>query len=592
MLTTKEINTMKNTRHKFKKALVNAALSLAVTFAAPFTLLQASAAELTSSSAAQDAEKAYYSADYERLNGDEAPVFESITLEEAIYLFQQEGNYLVLLGGSWCGNTTAAIEYINSAAKEAGVSTVYNLDFRLDGTNSDTHIRETNTSEMLGAKYNYLYGELVTRYLTNLNDWVEYTVDSESALTYTNSEGTDVTVPKAQVPFLFIYNKDNTVNNHGDSEEGKTYPIVYGFEKMIFRDEEGIFTYNSDYTEKIRADEAEYKSELKAAIFDHIGSGDGKVALTPFTDADYIRLAYNEKAGKDIFEAGEQINIRTLTYKQLEWLLDQPGDYLILLGGSWCGNTRAVIDIINDYSVANNVTVYNFDTKLDGGYARKFWGYEGDVHIRDSENVFAKLYVDLVNKYFKNIETEYTIDSGNYIYYLSDPADESTQVIANKLQVPYFLAYNKDAVNDDGHDTPILGYVEKMYVLDEIKEDYIGIEENFKDYTTRTLDVINAYAARTGITAVDIAGTAGTQAVEETAVLNAASVQNNDQAAATAPVAENAAVEDNTSAETKNDDNGNVTKIIVAVAGVVVIAGVVIFVVIRKKNSSGGDHCC
>lgn len=576
---------MTNTRRKFLGTLLASALSVTTAFAAP----QASAAELTSSSAAQDAEKAYYSADYEHLNGDAAPVFESITLEEAIFLFQQEGNYLVLLGGSWCGNTTAAIEYINSAAKEAGVSTVYNLDFRLDGTNSDTHIRETNTSEKLGAKYNYLYGELVTRYLTNLNDWVEYTVDSESALTYTNSEGTDITVPKAQVPFLFIYNKDNTVNNAGESEEEKTYPIVYGFEKMIFRDEEGLFTYNSDYTEKIRADEAEYVSELKAAIFDHIGNGDGKAALNPFTDADYIRLAYNEKAGKEIFEAGEQINIRTLTYKQLDWLLNQPGDYLILLGGSWCGNTRAVIDIINDYAVANDVTVYNFDTKLDGGYAKKFWGYEGDVHIRDSENVFAKLYVDLVNKYFENIETEYTIDSGKYIYYVSDPADESTQVIANKLQVPYFLAYNKDAVNNDGHSTPILGYFEKMYVLDESKEDYIGIEENYKDYTAGTFAVINAYAAHTGITATDITSDIAPQAETEVAAVNAKAVQADvaaDNQTEAAPVA------DSPAAEPEKADNGNLTKVIVAVVGAAAIAGVVIFAVLKKKNSSGGGSCC
>lgn len=107
---------MTNTRHKFTEALLSAVLTAAVALAAPLTLLRASAAELNSSSTAQDAEKAYYSADYEYLNGNEAPVFESITLEEAIYLFQQEGNYLVLLGGSWCGNTRAVIDIINDYA--------------------------------------------------------------------------------------------------------------------------------------------------------------------------------------------------------------------------------------------------------------------------------------------------------------------------------------------------------------------------------------------------------------------------------------------------------------------------------------------
>lgn len=582
---------MSYSKPTLKRILLIAALTLAIILTLPLTFLQASAATLNSSSNTQDAEKAYYSSDYQYLNGDDSPVFESITLEEAIYLFQQKGNYLILLGGSWCGNTTASIEYINKAAKEAGVNTIYNLDFRLDGTNADTHIRETNTSEKLGKKYNYLYGELVTRYLTNLNDWVEYTVDNKSALTYTNSEGKDVTVPKVQVPFLFVYNKDNTVNNRGESEQGKTYPIVYGFEKMIYRDEEGLFTFNSDHTEKTRADETKYVSELKSAIFDHIGDGDGKVTLSPFTDADYIRLAYNEKSGKEIFKADEQINIRTLTYKQLEWLLNQSGNYLILFGGSWCGNTQAVINIINDYAVANNVTVYNFDTKLDGGYAKKFWGYEGDVHIRDSENIFANLYVDLVKKYFENIETEYTIDSGKYIYYLSDPADENSKVIANKLQVPYFLAYNKDAVNNDGHNTPILGYVEKMYVLDETKDDYIGNENNYKEYTSAAFNVVSKYAEQTGITAVDIAEKNETEISEtQTPAANAKTVQGN--ASVTEKSETVSSTESVNSAATEKANNGNVTKIIVAVVGVVVIAGVVIFVVVKKKNSSGGGHCC
>ena len=185
-----------------------------------------------SSGSGYDVGKAYYNSDYNYLN-DENSVFQSITWEQAVYLFEQPGNYLVLFGGSWCPNTTAVIDYINNAAKAAGVDTIYNLDFRLDGTSGDSHIRETNGSAKKGAAYNYLYGELVTRYLTNLNDWVEYTIDSESALTYTNSEGAEVTVPKVQVPFLFLYNKDNTVNHAGDSVNGTKYPIVYGFEKML-----------------------------------------------------------------------------------------------------------------------------------------------------------------------------------------------------------------------------------------------------------------------------------------------------------------------------------------------------------------------
>ena len=569
---------MLHIKFKANKALavvLAAALLLGTIFTPSFALLNVSAAEFDSSAATQDAGKAYYNADYEYLN-DANSVYQSITWEEAVYLFQQEGNYLILLGGSWCGNTTSVIDYVNEAAKAAGVITVYNLDFRLDGATGDTHIRETNTSSKSGAAYNFLYGELVTRYLTNLNDWVEYTVDSDSALTYTNAEGNEVTVPKAQVPFLFIYNKDNTVNNKGQSEEGKTYPIVYGFEKMVYRTEdgEGLVSYTFEGETPVATPVTDYPEQLNDAIFSHIGTGEGQITLSSFTDADYIRLAYNERSGKTIFEEDDQINIKTVTYKQFNWLLQQEGNYLLLLGGAWCGNTQAVISIINDYAVANDVTVYNFDTKLDGGYAKKYWGYSGDVHIRDSKNVFANLYVDLVNTYFDNIETEYTVESGNYIYYLSDPEDESTEVIANKLQVPYFLAYNKDTVDNDGHDTPILSYVEKMYVLDETKESYINSDANYADYTAAAFNVITAYAEKTGITAKDI-------------------VTKTDTSGDNAAITRDASNNDTTVADTDSEaqNGGNNTKLIVAIVGIVVVIGVIVFAVIGKKKSSVGGKC-
>lgn len=565
---------MYRTKENKRSLRTVAALALAGIMTLSTLLLSAPARADGSSNKAYDAGKAYYNSDYKNLN-DENSVFQSVTWEEARYLFEQEGNYLILFGGSWCPNTTAVIDYINEAAKSAGVDTVYNLDFRLDGTNSDTHIRETNGSDKSGAAYNYLYGELVTRYLTNLNDWVEYTVDSESALTYTNSEGADVTVPKAQVPFLFLYNKDNTVNHAGDSEDGAKYPIVYGFEKMLYRDangEKALYTNSKTQDDTTRVND--YAEQLNAAIFDHIK----EYPLSSFTDADYIRLAYNEKSGKPLFDANDQINIQTLTYKQTEWLLDQDGDYLILFGGSWCGNTQAVINIINDYAVENDLTVYNFDTKLDSGYAKKFLGYSDDVHIRDNNNVFAHLYVDLVNKYLANIETEYTIESGNYIYYTD--AENGAEIIANKLQVPYIFAYNKNAVDDNGHDTPILSYVEKMYVLDETSEDYINSEANLADYTEGLTGVIKAYEG--GAAAPDNTAADGNASTDEISATNQAG---------TTVTNDNTVIEET---DNTGESNNNIAKIVVAIVGGLAVVGVVIFLAFKKNNkpSDGGEGGC
>ncbi|MBQ8163050.1 MAG: hypothetical protein IJZ93_01610 [Clostridia bacterium] len=566
---------MLNIKNKSKSIIVALAL-LAAILIAPLSVLRVSAAE--ASSASFDIDKSYYSDDYEHL-ADKDVVFQNITYEEAVYLFQQKGNYLIFLGGPWCGNTNAVIDYINDAAKAAGVTTVYNLDLVLDGNagynnlgkeiapNKNAHIRESNSSSLDGADYNYLYAELVTRYLTNLNDWVEYTKDSSSALIYTDA---DIAVPKVQVPFLFIYNKDNTVNYKGESVEGKTYPIVYGYEKMLNRDEEGLYTtsrvYNTE-TEKYdrvttRVDDATYIQELNDAIFSHIGTGEGKLTLSSFTSADYIRLAYNERAGKKIFEDGQQINIETITYKQLDWLLQQDGTYLILFGGAWCGNTQAVIDIINDYAVANNVTVYNFDTKLDGGYAKYKWGYSQEVHIRDNNNPFSYLYVSLVNTYLPYIKTEYDITKeGQYIFY-KDQND--AEVKANKLQVPYFFTYDKSNVDKDGHNAPIVSYVEKMYTLKSERDDYIGLEANYIDYTTAAFDVVSAYGSKVGATVKNIE-------------------QPNDLIKA----------QDDGQNEGQNNENNssNTGKIVAAVIGVIVVIAIVAAVIVigKKKSSDNGD---
>ncbi len=449
---------------------------LTIVFALVFALAAATAS-------AAGVQKEYYNSDYAFL-GDADSVYESLTLEKAYYLFQQEGNYLILLGGSWCGNTTPVIGYINETAKEYGVDTIYNLDFRLDGASRSSHVRETEGAQSQGADipgsaYNYLYGEIATRFLTNLNDYVEYKADTESAVTYTNAAGEKVTVPKVQVPFLFLYNKDNK------DADGNNAPIVAGLELMKIRDD--FVTDDAENTEAIN----EYKQILRSSVFDAAAAAE----LSHFTDADYIRLSYNEKSGQEIFAPGDPIAYEVLTYKQFTWLLNQEGTHVFLLGGSWCPNTQAVVKIINDYASEKGVTVYTFDTKLDGGYARKFWGYERDLHIRDNNSEFASLYVDLVLNNFQNIETEYTIESGNTIHYKNAEGETLT---ANKLQVPYLLVYTKGLEDEYAHFVPISAYLEKMLTLDETRDDYVYKEENRQAYTDGVAAVFAAYAELTG----------------------------------------------------------------------------------------------
>ena len=58
-----------------------------------------------------------------------------------------------------------------------------------------------------------------------------------------------------------------------------------------------------------------------------------------------------------------------ITYPELVDLLKNAtdADAVILFGGTWCPNTRPVLPCVNKYAQENNVTVFNFDTVLDGG---------------------------------------------------------------------------------------------------------------------------------------------------------------------------------------------------------------------------------
>lgn len=448
---------------------------------------------------------------------DKEIVFQQVGYDELNYLLNSKGNYLILLGGSWCGNTTAAIGYINELAKKYGIDKVYNFDFRLDGVTSAAHIRESETKTNIpAAQYNYLYGELVDRYLTNLNDWVEYKEDGNSNVQWTDKDGEKHFDAKVQVPFLFLYNKDNAthyipkvedgkqvgVEDAGDAQSSKTYPIVYGFEEMVNRDADGVFVYNN-YSEKVRIDIHDAYLARLEKIFKYIDGNNIKV--NEYSDATYFRSAYTkDRGGQKLFNsfaANGKINLKQITYRQLVWLFEQEGNAVILFAGAWCGNSSAVVGAINDYAVANDITVYVFDNKLDGGYSNNFWGYPKQLHIRDNNNPFAYLYVDLVNKYIPNAEVLY--GAAQNIKYEKDGAS----IEAQKMQVPYLLAYNKDAVDSDGVKTPALAWYEEMLTIsDTARADYFYKTDNYNRYNTGIYSVISAYAERVGAQAKQYAG--------------------------------------------------------------------------------------
>jgi hypothetical protein len=131
---------------------------------------------------------------------------------------------------------------------------------------------------------------------------------------------------------------------------------------------------------------------------------------------------------------------------------------VILLGGTWCPNTRAILPNLNEHAQRNDVTVYNFDTVLDGAQVGgTATSATNPLQTRNTQNNGSTtpqranpsfLYGAFVDTYLGNIRTEYApTGSSNVTYY---PGGDNAQslVTTNKLQVPFLFGYQKSASGD------------------------------------------------------------------------------------------------------------------------------------------------
>lgn len=387
---------------------------------------------------------------------DDKMVLQDITYDQLISLLQQEGNYLIQLTGSWCHNSRAMAPYVSEYAEEYGIDTIYTYDFNLNnGIDGAAFARMTNGSENIGVNFNYMYGEFVTNYLTNLDDWVQFPSDSERAITYTNANGEEVTVARLQQPYLFLYNKDNTV-------DGKAAPVVNAFEVMVDRDADGIYTSTTDEDGNVTKEYVtdEYAASLRE-FFDYIK--DNNIEISEYTKEDYMKDTFNSY-GTEIFAADESVNVYPITYRQLVWLVKQAGDSLVLFGSPSDEATRAVISNVNDYAVKNNLRIFMFNPVIDGGVTTDVWGYTNSASICDENSLLYFMYTDLIEAGLTNLEASQTAGDGNAL-----------------IQTPYLFAYNKDAKDADGFVMPITAYSES--VSDE-----------------EILTVLQSYAESAGIT--------------------------------------------------------------------------------------------
>ncbi|MCD8161462.1 MAG: hypothetical protein LUE61_09935 [Clostridiales bacterium] len=459
--------------------------------------------QLFSSSNSMDMERHYLWAQYPGLRRENNPQygaaspedirFRLLTYDELCYLLSGSGRYLILFGGSWCPRTQQAVPLIQSCAERYGVEAVYLFDFRMDGVSRDSDIQADLTEQpsytgpgqaaekLPGAEWNHLYGELAARFLTNLADWV----GGSGHITWLDRMDEVRTAPRVETPFLFLYDRANTTDHSGRSRSGGRCPIVYGMEVCV----------DGDCGETVR--------QLEDGIFSHLEEPGAAPGV--YTHEEYLREAYrinsrgHSMKTQDAFTPEEPIQIQMMPFHMLDWLLDQEGTFLILIGGAWCSNTQAAISVINDYAVANNVRVYMFDFRLDGKYPFDFWEYPRarELKITGAHSPFRRLYIDMVERKLVNLTTVQTF--GGWDPCTVQYTDEAGRVhIAGRVQAPHLLAYQKGALNPRGKPAPVLAYCERMYELINCQDTFIYCDPNYKDYKAGVYKVIYTYCQQTG----------------------------------------------------------------------------------------------
>ena len=457
-----------------------------------------------SSSARFDMSKEFVYYNYRYMRKENSPVYGAadssevvirpVYFDELCYMLRTEGAHLVLFGGTWSEKTQAIIDRVNHLARKHGVDAVYNFDFRTDGESADTSIKSDLTEQAsydgpgkrapIGcAESNYLYGEVATRHLTNLNDWVAKKVGGGDDITYLNLYQDAVTVPKLEEPFLMLFNKDNTVDNSGagvQSESGK-YPIVAAMELDYTRDELP----------------ADIDEQLEKNIFSYIGK-DSNV-ITPYTHQDYMFDAFQRNnrghslKTEDCFKKGEQINITPVTIQEMRWILSQKGSFMVFFCGAWCANSQAGVATVNDFAVANDVRVYMLDIRIEGKHQIDFWNYPRRHELKLSHPALIDSYLDLWERCLPGAPVLCSVHPGRpFNPYVTDKNGEQHAVLG--IDIPYLIACNKDIPTPRGGRRPVLASCNHDgFELINCSKTYIYHAPNYRKYTAGVNFVFSKY---------------------------------------------------------------------------------------------------
>jgi hypothetical protein len=382
-------------------------------------------------------------------------VIETVTYDRFQWLLKQPGQFAFIIGSASDANFAANAVKVDTAAKAAGASKVYWFDPNLTGQGGIKSLDIRNTANInLAANSQTIFGNVwknvLGQYLgngiksvpaaskTTVTITADDTVVNDSVDPIWDYRSTASTTPSTTNDFFFVYDKDNVVNSAADKITSWVNLSTNGAVETAV-----------------------------PAAFAAAGGGSAIDQLSQFEwwkDSANSKhdLAYTDdtKYGGDILSNTDDDNgwvIKQITYPELLHLLDVADsadkNFVILFGGTWCHNTRAVLKQVNQNAIENGITtVYNFDLVLDGGTTNGTNGSANPIHVRAAANGGTPAafnfrpswaYGDVVRKYLKNLVTEYDPNTGSHVTYY--PGGDTTVFpeAVRKLQVPFVINYQR-----------------------------------------------------------------------------------------------------------------------------------------------------
>lgn len=463
-----------------RAAATVAALSLALT-SAVVAISPASATSPAARTAAINTDTAYL---HDSLGLPNDTVIESVTYDRFQWLLRQSGQFAFIIGSASDTGFGANAVKVDTAAKAAGATKVYWFNPNLTGLTDVRSLDVRNVANIsLSTASKTVFGNIWLNALAQgLGNGYKSTPLTTASVTITQ----DDTVVNDSVDPIWDYRTGQT------AAVSSTDDVFFTYDKnrtvASANDKVASWVNLSTNGSVDSALGAAFTGVGGGAVIDQIGQFDWwKDAANTKHEATY---SDDTRYGGDILADSDNANgwvIKQITYPELIHLLDVKDtadtNFVLLFGGTWCHNTRAVIKQINQDAIRNGVTtVYNFDLVLDGGTVNGTNGGTNPIHVRSAANSASTfnfrpswVYGDVVRKYFKNLVTEYDPNSGSHVTYYPGGDVNAFPDVVRRLQVPFLINYQRGTGTN-----PATASIKRQWIQRNV-DSSTGLA-NFKEY--------------------------------------------------------------------------------------------------------------